>query len=366
MRFEFEKISKYRSELFGFAILSILLVHYAKDVQTTKSAVSYIASVFAKYYRGIIRSQGVDIFIFLSGLGLYYSIQNKNTMYEFYKKRLLRVLIPYLITMPAFLFFIDFIVHDQSISAYISHLTYGSFWFGNGSSYTWFIALILLLYISFPFIYEMVNTERGHNVVPAMRGTKDSLRNVILLVAICYLLLISCKNCNYKHYNQLELALARIPVFIIGVYYGGKSYQKKKASKPEFMFLLSGVFIMFIYFINMLLVDLDLLDKTVYMRFVEKYFKTVFRSWAGIGLMIIMVYFFELAPKIISCFFNFFSNITLELYIMHEIMRKLFKIAKLPIYKFWCYCLAMLLAWVFALLVHRLSNTILSKIAHHD
>jgi len=365
MRFEFEKISKHRSELFGFAILSILLVHYAKDVQTTKSAVSYFASVFAKYYRGIIKSQGVDIFIFLSGLGLYYSIQKTNTMYEFYKKRLLRVLIPYLITMPIFLFFMDFVVHDQSISAYISHLTYGSFWFGNGSSYTWFIALILLLYISFPFIYEMVNTE-GSNHVPAMREAKDGLRNAILLVAVCYLLLISCKNCDYKHYNQLELALARIPVFIIGVYYGGKCYQKKKASKLEFVFLLSGVFIMSVYFINMLLVDLDLFHKTVYMRFVEKYFETVFRSWAGIGLMIIMVYFFELAPKIISRFFNFFSNITLELYIMHEIMRKLFKVAKLPVYKFWCYGLAMVLAWVFALLVHRLSNKILLKITHQD
>lgn len=274
--FEFEKLSKYRGELFGFSILSILLVHYTRDVDASKAAVSFLERGFTKYYRDVIGSQGVDIFIFLSGMGLYFAMQKTKSMYAFYKKRLLRVLVPYLLSMPVFLFIMDFIVDKTKPYNYINHLSFGSFWLNSGQSYVWFIALILVLYIVFPFIYEMVNAEHG-------------LR-------------------------------------------------------------------------NMLAEDLGLCGRTPFMAFISKYFKFFFREWAGIGLMIIAAVIFSHVPDAVRKFFRFFSGITLELYISHEIIRKVFKINKLPIHKSGVYFSAMLISLGLAFLLHWLSEKAMHRI----
>lgn len=349
--FEFEKLSKYRAELFGFSILSIVLEHFAKDLQDSGAAVSYVSAVFAKYYRNVIGSQGVDIFIFLSGMGLYFAMQKKSSMYDFYKKRLLRVLVPYLLSMPIFLFIMDFIVDKTKVYNYINHVTFGSFWLYSGKSYVWFIALILVLYIVFPFIYEMTNHQ------------EHGFRNMLLMVIFWMGFIGCCKLGGYESYNKIELALVRVPVFIIGTYYGGKVYRKEKASRLELLGLLSGLIIVFLFFLNMFFVDLDLMPKTKFMIIVKNYFKFFFRQWSGIGLMIVMACIFEWLPKIILRFFAFFSGITLELYICHEIMRKVFKTLGFPIYRFWCYLTAMVIALGMAFLLNWLSGKVINKLS---
>lgn len=60
-------ISQYRSELLGIATLMIILTHSIAVI----SFPSMINKILA------YGSTGVDVFLFLSGIGLYYSVKKK-------------------------------------------------------------------------------------------------------------------------------------------------------------------------------------------------------------------------------------------------------------------------------------------------
>lgn len=74
MQISWNILSKYRNELYGFSILWIILFH---GINVKPSALSKELSVFT----GVIKhgSIGVEIFLFLSGFCLYYSLK-KNLM----------------------------------------------------------------------------------------------------------------------------------------------------------------------------------------------------------------------------------------------------------------------------------------------
>ena len=71
-------VSKYRSQLFGFAILWIMCMHSREFTPLLDDAIlsQYIL------YDGIILvgGVGVDIFLFLSGVGLYYAQEKGPTL----------------------------------------------------------------------------------------------------------------------------------------------------------------------------------------------------------------------------------------------------------------------------------------------
>lgn len=73
----FAIVSKYRTELMGIATLWVLLFHYGKI------GIPIIDSLSTLGYGG------VDIFLFLSGIGLSFSI--KDGVKSFYIKRILRI-----------------------------------------------------------------------------------------------------------------------------------------------------------------------------------------------------------------------------------------------------------------------------------
>lgn len=89
-------ISAYRNELFGLSILSIMLFHYFEGVAGAEYASQTLKQI-AKVYNGAIGSVGVDIFLFLSGFGIWYALSRKPGTIKFYTKRIRRVLIPYII-----------------------------------------------------------------------------------------------------------------------------------------------------------------------------------------------------------------------------------------------------------------------------
>ena len=77
------KLSKYRTELMGFAILWIFLFH----------SNIYIPEFLAPFkFVKAIGYSGVDIFFLLSGLGLSFSISKNTSLVQFYKKRLKRII----------------------------------------------------------------------------------------------------------------------------------------------------------------------------------------------------------------------------------------------------------------------------------
>ena len=81
-------ISKHRSELMGVAIIIVMLFHL--DFNIDRFPFSLI-----NYPITICGSIGVDIFLLVSGFGLYLSLQQNNDFISYFKKRLIRILPAY-------------------------------------------------------------------------------------------------------------------------------------------------------------------------------------------------------------------------------------------------------------------------------
>lgn len=78
-------ISKYRSELMGWAIVWIMMLHFTF---TQINPLGFLAQYgFA----------GVDIFMMVSGLGLFFSIDKNKSIGRYYKRRILRIFPTYYI-----------------------------------------------------------------------------------------------------------------------------------------------------------------------------------------------------------------------------------------------------------------------------
>ena len=79
----FELFSKYRTLIMGLATLSVLIFHYTDD----KRIYAYGFEGLTFLYNRLVSSGGVDIFLLMSGLGLYYSWKKNPNYKEFISKR---------------------------------------------------------------------------------------------------------------------------------------------------------------------------------------------------------------------------------------------------------------------------------------
>ena len=143
---------KYRNELFGISILSIMIFHYFEDVSSARitGALGYAA----KGYIFFIGSSGVEIFLFLSGMGLFYSLSKSPLVLPFYKRRLGRVLPTYLIVGGIGWLVIDILLKRRGLRSFLSDFSTYSFW-RYGERLVWYVSLILLLYLFFPLLFRL-------------------------------------------------------------------------------------------------------------------------------------------------------------------------------------------------------------------
>ena len=105
--FTWSDISTYRGELFGASILSVVLYHYFAIFLNTE-APNTVIRILTKFYNSAVGSVGVDIFIILSGFGLYYSLSRREKLSAFYRKRVYRVVLPYLVCGLVYWIIMDF------------------------------------------------------------------------------------------------------------------------------------------------------------------------------------------------------------------------------------------------------------------
>ena len=82
-------LSKYRSEIMGASALGVILCHaVTSDVQLPQILVRLL----------VFFNLGVDVFLFVSGFGMYFSMNrvcDKKDVILWYKKRFVRILVPY-------------------------------------------------------------------------------------------------------------------------------------------------------------------------------------------------------------------------------------------------------------------------------
>ena len=155
---------------------------------------------------------GVDIFLFLSGLGLYYSMYKNPDVIGFYKRRLLRIFPTYLILGAVATYLLR--GSNESLSNFLWVYSTLGYW-TNGDAGPWFIPALITLYFLFPFLYHSV-------------FKRDDMR-LFLVVLVCviflvlYWITIGARSMWFDDSDQRwlhVLLLYRVPIFLMGAFAG--------------------------------------------------------------------------------------------------------------------------------------------------
>ena len=159
---DFKVISKHRGKLMGLAIISIILFHYLEDVRVVNNASLGLIKI-AQINHVMIGSGGVDIFIMLSAIGLYFSYTKNNNIKEFYTKRIKRVLIPYIFLCGGYWIIFDLILKKTTLKVFLKDFLWISFFTEHITTF-WYIFGILVLYFIFPFVYKFINSGKNYKI----------------------------------------------------------------------------------------------------------------------------------------------------------------------------------------------------------
>ena len=203
-------ISKYRTHIMGAAMMWIMWFH---------SAYAGNSDVLKFLHR--IGFYGVDMFLLVSGLGLYYSMRKSKSIGEFYKKRAVRILPAYLIVTVCWYVFYKTNVSFSDKLLSILGVNYFRGAVGNRPEYfDWFLPTLIVLYLLTPLydkLFQKASVKWKFTLLISM------ISPILCIVAY--------------HLNRQVLfgSLVRIPIFLIGYWMGWYLYEKKEEEKASWM-----------------------------------------------------------------------------------------------------------------------------------
>ena len=206
--FDLYEISRARPHLLGLATLWVALFH--------SYSLNFFQSDFLNkvHLVGILNrlketgNCGVDLFLFLSGLGLFFSYTrvlelSNHPIREFYKRRFVRILPPVLIV--SILYY--GLAGTKSFFDWLGKVfLFGSFFPAQDVVGYWYFALLLILYLSYPLLDRILRQR-------PFSGTA-ALTLAFIGIAVLLRFLVP------SYFDEIEIMLTRIPVFLFGAFFG--------------------------------------------------------------------------------------------------------------------------------------------------
>ncbi len=222
MYFNSNIFSRYRTELMGIATLMIIVCHLpAQGVA--------MPSVMAR----IIGSGGIgcDVFLFLSGMGMWFSMNSVRTgnmnVWKWYWRRYVRILVPYLIIVIPIC-----ISNGNNITEVLIRATGFDFFVYRLA--LWFVSCVLLLYILTPLIDRLL--------MSAGRWLWLSLLTV-LCIAFAYM------DFGDGIIQNWQFVISRFPSYFIGYLLAGDIKEGKRIP-VLWMIVLPLVLYIILYVLN--------------------------------------------------------------------------------------------------------------------
>jgi peptidoglycan/LPS O-acetylase OafA/YrhL len=208
--------------------------------------------------------------------------------------------IPYLILGGAYLFFINILAGKDVVEFFkdLGWITY----YKDGVATYWYINFILIMYLIYPLIYRLL---------------EGRYRNLSLagMLALAFLLIYLVYSYNFTLYDNIEQSLTRIPIFIIGCYWG--RLVKDKRPIREF-WIIYALVIPWLGGILQYIGYRDIFPWTVSRR--------IWYGMMAISICILFSLLLSIAElKYIKKFLNFAGTLSLELYLSHIAMKGVLK-----------------------------------------
>lgn len=283
---EFSDISRYRGELMGLAMIFVMLFH----VWMPKSYMMY----------GIVRcgNVGVDMFLLLSGMGLWFAWSKKPSLKNFYWRRYIRIYPAWLII--ACLFYIPNYLNTPGggyspdvLNLVLNILVGWSFWRIDDLTF-WFIPAIMVLYVVAPAYMSLIRRHPSYRWMPVAA--------MVLAVMVQYYPPV------HQAVGHVEIFFSRIPIFLLGVNIGSW-VMDKKTMEGSAVWLILVVFIMSMA----MCVEFEQSWRGRFPLFLER---MVYIPLTVSGILL-LVRLLALSPSFVRRGLAFVGTISLELYLVH-------------------------------------------------
>lgn len=297
----FQLLSTERDVVMGCSIVWVILFHSTINV----SGYPWLNFIVGYGYLG------VDIFLLLSGVSLYFSCSSIKLKNEsgwvriFYKRRLLRLIPSTLFCLTPWFLYRGFTGQKTGIMRFILDVTSLSYWI-DGANPGWYVSLTIVLYLIYPLVFLLINYKnRFCNWINAC---------VVVLICIIVNVLI-CFVCP-EYFYKVELALGRIPIFLIGCFLAPTVKKGVRISR----LMVFGCYVVF--FLCVLLLSRYKAELMTYA--IWRYVLGIMAFCLVIMLSTVTRFNHEL---FIVKIFKFLGKYTLELYLTHtQILRILTEI----------------------------------------
>lgn len=221
--FSIKDFSIYRRTLMGFSIIWVMLFHYKIDGLLLEKIANY-------------GYMGVDVFFFLSGFGLFYSMEKNSDTIRFYIRRVRRIFPLYFI-LGAF----SCVLFDNFSDFLWKYSTLG-YW-TNGIIASWFIPAIVTCYFLYPFLFYTIFYNRDIKLFCIVVFT--------LILFVSYLIIIDGPKLRFDNscieWNRM-MFWYRLPIFI----YGSLVASWVKDNKKDFyvLIMLLAIFPAIIFYLR--------------------------------------------------------------------------------------------------------------------
>ena len=267
----------------GAMIILIMIFH------TRLHYNSHFTQIYAGWGFG-----GVDGFLFLSALGLFYSFTKDNSIKSFFKKRFIRIIPSYFVIV----LLANLLKGNTNIADILIQVSTIGFWIPSFFNFfDWFVPSIIILYLFFPLYYKLF-------ILSPLKVTA-----LVIFLFISSSILYALSNA----YNiDIMYFLCRIPVFLLGIlfaYYNyyNFSFLKKKKNIYISVFISIIGFILWFFLKNLLTYNQfnsSTLNWTLFVLIIP-------------GFLYLLTFLIE-SNNILKKVLSFLGSISLELYLIHE------------------------------------------------
>ena len=196
INYDTKKLSTARTTIMGFAMMMVVFFHSSLNIES-----------FWPYQT--IKNSGdiaVDIFFFVAGIGIFYSLNKHSSKKEYIIKRLLRILPAYLIVDGLWFVLQDIILSQGDFTNFILDVTSLNFWI-NGRPTTWYLSALLLLQLLTPF-YKKASEKYS------------KLKWIVILGLFAIGLTIRLTPFLDDLFDHLLIIIFRAPCYFIGFEFG--------------------------------------------------------------------------------------------------------------------------------------------------
>ena len=206
----YDRISRYKAALMGIAILIVVYGHFFYYHSGMKDYTQLNITLW--YTLG-----SVDIFLFLSGFGIYRSLKKNADPLQFMQRRMERLLpayLPFILVYCTVMVLTDYMNKWQALG----NLTTFGWWAQIGGQFNWYIPTLVGLYLFSPLFFAVLERDR---------------RKALLVFPLLFLVEAGAVG------TSLMIGLSRFPVYFLGMYLGAEAADGKQPSRRHLT--ISGV-----------------------------------------------------------------------------------------------------------------------------